>query len=251
MENIKPLTLIESLELIDKSRDYAIKCHEAVNHKYDGKPYVYTHIEMVKEYAVKYAYLLPQEYVGYAIAGAYTHDTIEDTMQTYNNVKDACGEVVAEITYALTNEKGKTRKERANDKYYQGIRDCYETIGLATFDKICDRLANVKYSTSKGSGMASGYAKEMHEFRKQLFDIRFKDMFDELYRMTGYVCIGRPEEIVIGETYYWKTVNNPKRNGVVTVESIAESPNRGLGFRVSKLGEEWTEFAYKEDLFNY
>jgi hypothetical protein len=203
---------------------------------------------MVKDYVTKYAHLLPQEFVGYAICGAFSHDVQEDTRQTYNDVKEVCGLEVAEISYALANEKGKNRKERANHIYYKGIRECYD--GLATFVKICDRLANVKYSTSKGSGMASGYAKEMHNFRTELFDVRFKEMFDELYQMTGYDNIFKPSGIVIGKTYYWKRINHLEGNGIVTVKNLS-STNRGNAFEVYREGNDFTEHAYQSDLYNY
>ena len=88
---------------------------------------------------------------------AWGHDLIEDTRVTYNDVLEACKDkAVADIIYAVTNEKGKNRKERGNDKYYQGIRD---TAG-AGFVKFCDRIANVKYSKLTGSSMFEMYRKE-------------------------------------------------------------------------------------------
>ena len=50
--------------------------------------------------------------------------------------------MATEITYALTNDKGRTRAERAGEKYYQGIRE----TPYAPFVKLCDRLANITYS---------------------------------------------------------------------------------------------------------
>jgi len=68
---------------------------------------------------------------------------------------------VADIIYAVSNEKGKNRKERANDKYYEGIR---QTEG-ASFVKICDRIANVQYSKMTGSKMFEMYKKENEHFK--------------------------------------------------------------------------------------
>lgn len=92
------------------------------------------------------------------------HDLIEDTRVSYNDVKDHLGQEAADIIYALTNEKGKNRKERANDKYYEGIRN---TKG-AVFVKLCDRIANVQYSKMTGSRMFEMYKKENSEFTKAL-----------------------------------------------------------------------------------
>ena len=94
----------------------------------------------------------------------YGHDLIEDTRVSYNDVKGVLGQEAADIIYAVTNEKGKTRKERANAKYYQGIR---ETPG-AVFVKLCDRIANVRYGTMTKSRMVEMYAKEQKEFEKAL-----------------------------------------------------------------------------------
>ena len=48
----------------------------------------------------------------------------------------------AEVVYALTNDKGRTRNERAGEHYYAGIRE----TPYAPFVKLCDRLANMTYS---------------------------------------------------------------------------------------------------------
>lgn len=83
---------------------------------------------------------------------------------------------VAEIVYALTNEKGRTRRERANDKYYEGIRN----TRFATFCKLCDRIANLEYSLSKGSDIASMYSKENPHFIRAIYNEEYKEMFDHL-----------------------------------------------------------------------
>lgn len=150
-------------ELVDKARTYAINNHKNTNHLYDGLPYS-VHLSMVFRYAIKYQHLLPEEARPYALAAAWAHDVIEDTRQTYNDVKAELGERVADIVFALTNDKGKTRKERAGEKYYMGIRQ----IELAVYAKICDRLGNTKYSSDLMSAMLYKYRKEYPEFEKEL-----------------------------------------------------------------------------------
>ena len=95
---------------------------------------------------------------------AYGHDLIEDTRVSYNDVKEVLGQQAADIIYAVSNEKGKNRKERANEKYYEGIRN---TPG-AVFVKLCDRIANVQYSKMTKSRMFEMYKKENAEFTKAL-----------------------------------------------------------------------------------
>lgn len=165
-----------SSELVANAKYYAVKVHEATNHKYDGKPYE-THLQMVFDYACKYAYILPdEESIKWCLAAAWTHDTIEDCRQTYNDVREVLGGAVAGITYALTNEKGRNRKERANNKYYYEMRN----TPFASFVKICDRLANAKYSKETGSKMVEAYKKEQPFFKQQLWALSVNDMFEEL-----------------------------------------------------------------------
>ena len=82
--------------------------------------------------------------------GAYYHDAIEDARRTYNDVLRTARQfmdeeqalLAAEIVYALTNDKGRTRAERAGERYYQGIR----STPYAPLVKLADRLANATYS---------------------------------------------------------------------------------------------------------
>lgn len=175
------LAAADKIDLVSKAKEYAIKCHSETNHLYDGKPYE-THLHWVYVYGIKYGNLLTERDLPFALAACWTHDTIEDCRQTYNDVKNICGIRVAEITYAVTNEKGKNRKERANDKYYEGIR----LTPLATFVKICDRLANIRYSVDTNSKMLSAYRNEFNDFRNKLWSQRYQPMFADMERLlTG------------------------------------------------------------------
>jgi (p)ppGpp synthase/HD superfamily hydrolase len=138
---------------------YAIKCHSETNHLYDGKPYA-LHLAMVVDTALTHLDTIPDVVHGEVIAACWLHDVIEDCRQTYNDVKSIAGAMVADIVYAVSNEKGKTRKERANAKYYEGIK----ATSWATFVKLCDRIANVRYSKETGSKMFEMYRKENDEF---------------------------------------------------------------------------------------
>jgi (p)ppGpp synthase/HD superfamily hydrolase len=165
-----------SSELVSKAREYATLKHFETNHKYDGQPYD-VHLKMVYDFACKYVHLLPDnKTISDVLAACWVHDVIEDCRQTYNDVKNVLGETVADIAYALTNEKGKNRKERANDKYYQGIRN----TPFASYVKICDRLANVTYSKQNKGNMLNGYRKENDDFKKQLWSLAYQEMFDDL-----------------------------------------------------------------------
>jgi hypothetical protein len=89
---------------------------------------------------------------------------------TYNDIRAVANPTVADIVYAVTNEKGKTRKDRANEKYYEGIKEC----DFASFVKLCDRLANAKYSADTDSRMKQVYLTENEYFINSLIDNKNK-----------------------------------------------------------------------------
>lgn len=154
------------------ARRYAETCHRETNHMYDGEPYIY-HLEMVVGIAREFRHLIPQSDQTNVIAGCWVHDCIEDCRQTYNDVKAATSETVAELAFALTNENGKSRQDRANEKYYTGIRE----TPYAVFVKLCDRIANVRHSRLRGSRMFVQYAMENPGFERKLYDQQYDEMF--------------------------------------------------------------------------
>lgn len=150
-------------DLLEKSRTLAKKYHSEVNHTYDDMPYTF-HLNMVEEFGQEFIYLIPKGKVA-VLSACQLHDTIEDCRITFSDLKKEVGKEVADIVYAVTNEKGKNRAERANSKYYKGIRK----TEFATFVKLADRLANVSYSKTQGKeGMFEKYKKENPKFVYQL-----------------------------------------------------------------------------------
>ncbi len=158
---------------------FAIEAHQRTNHDYDGKPYA-VHLAMVVSYAYKYINKIPTELQEDVISACWLHDTIEDTRNTYNDIKRISNERVANIVYAVTNEKGKNRSERANNKYYQGI----VSEPYARFVKLCDRLANIKYSVDTHSRMKEVYQNENEHFIQRLFSSDFSDYEDMLLEIN-------------------------------------------------------------------
>ncbi len=160
---------------------YAIEAHQFVNHLYGGAPYS-VHLAIVAGFASKYIHLVEDVDLRPKIIDAcWLHDTIEDCRLTYNDIKKVAGEQVADIVYAVSNNKGKTRKERANDDYYFGVR---HTKG-AVFVKICDRLANVFYSFETDSRMFDTYRAEYAEFVESLGPVGdYQPMMHELLLLT-------------------------------------------------------------------
>ena len=157
------MTTLKEVELVAKV------AHDNTNHKYNGLPYWF-HLQEV--------FYITRDNINVwngvsqdksvttdeLLKAAWLHDIIEDCRYTYNDVKSIAGETVAEIVYAVTNEKGRNRAERGNDKYYDMIRS---TPG-AQYIKICDRIANTEYSKKSGSKMFEMYCKELPDFLEKV-----------------------------------------------------------------------------------
>lgn len=177
-------------------QEWCVEQHRKTNHMYsEYLPYEF-HLRMVHEVAKDFKHLLDDTkdyYTGEKYRGplqgqvtlrdacliaVWGHDLIEDTRVSYNDVMNRLGQEVADIVYAVTNEKGKNRDERANDKYYEGIRN---TPG-AVFVKLCDRIANVQYSKMTKSRMFEMYKKENTNFITKLGggDIEYCEMVQAL-----------------------------------------------------------------------
>ena len=164
---------------IEEIRLAAHQLHQSVNQVYgDDLPYGF-HLDMVAESVNSYGYMVcaREEDVVPLYFGSFFHDSIEDTRQTYHDVLKRARKwmtedqalMATEIVYALTNDKGRTRAERAGEKYYEGIRQ----TPYAPFVKLCDRLANVTYSCSvdngrQGNRMREVYKEEMPHFLPSL-----------------------------------------------------------------------------------
>lgn len=167
-------------ERADDIRRSAHALHTSVNQFYDGTlPYSY-HLDAVADVVRDYGHrvCIHADDVLPLLFGAYYHDSIEDARLTYNDVvkaartmahlTEAQARTAAEIVYALTNDKGRTRAERAGENYYRGIRE----TPYAPFVKMADRMANVRYSTRESNDvnrrMARVYRDEFPHFLESL-----------------------------------------------------------------------------------
>jgi len=184
---------------IEEIRLAAHALHQSVNETYgDNLPYGF-HLDMVVEGISRYGYQVCacEEDVLPLFFGGFYHDSIEDARLTYNDVMKVARQwlteeqalLATEIVYALTNDKGRTRAERAGEKYYKGIRE----TPYAPFVKLCDRLANVTYSCSSdgdrdGNRMREVYKGEMPHFLPSINphsdDIRFQIPFDVILALV-------------------------------------------------------------------
>lgn len=111
------------------------------------------------------------------------HDLIEDARQTYNDLVElgnkhtkypVVATMFADIVYAVTDEKGKTRKERKSDKYYQELSD----NELAVFVKLSDIAANTLFSKLTASSIYMMYKREFKHFKENCYVGDYKEFFD-------------------------------------------------------------------------
>ena len=179
--------LDELAPIINEIRNDAHALHASVNHAYDRiRPYGF-HLDMVVNWVRKYIeeVCVSEQDILPIYFAAFYHDSIEDARLSYNDVMKIAKELMdeeqaylaTEIVYALTNEKGRNRAERANEKYFAGIRE----IPYAPFVKLADRLANTSYAFSKGTAdslrMSKVYREELPGFLEALkvegTDVRF------------------------------------------------------------------------------
>ena len=170
--------LAANQETILAIRDAAFALHASVGQTYSGQlPYSY-HLGMVADAAMKYGaeVVTDEQDILPVVFGAYYHDSIEDARLTYNDVTKVAKQfmnesqaiMAAEVVYALTNDKGRTRAERAGEHYYAGIR----ATPYAPFVKLCDRLANMTHSFTASDGgnhrMRTVYQQEWEHFRQSI-----------------------------------------------------------------------------------
>ena len=196
------LVVENNSEVLGQIKESAHALHASVNQTYDKVlPYGF-HLDMVVDSVYKYGHLvcLDEADVLPLFFGAYYHDSIEDARLTYNDttkialryMTDWQAYMAAEIVYALTNDKGRNRAERAGERYYQGIRE----TPYAPFVKLADRLANTRYSfthcNESNAHMKEVYRDELPHFLAAITanadDIRLtlpSEMVEELRRIAA------------------------------------------------------------------
>lgn len=144
--------------------DWIYDQHKQCNHFYDGDvPYRF-HLDMTASVCERFKHLVDDFKQNDVILACYAHDLLEDTRTNYSEIVKNLGLEVAELVFAVTCEKGRNRKERANEKYYEGIKN----LKYASFVKMCDRIANVEYSKMIGGKHFEMYKKENDSFIKSL-----------------------------------------------------------------------------------
>lgn len=164
---------------------WCVEQHDIVcNQKYgDELPYSF-HLKMVFSQYDKFKHLLSftfrgeRETIENAIWG---HDLIEDARVTYNDIKQLAGEEVAEIVLCCTDSVGRNRSERKDEAFWNRLT----SNDYAIFVKLCDVIANVKYSLLTNSSMYKKYGTEFPHFKERAYREQYKEMFDYLEKLLS------------------------------------------------------------------
>ncbi|MDB5257787.1 MAG: hypothetical protein JWM14_2482 [Chitinophagaceae bacterium] len=138
------------------AKEFAFKAHKGQT--YGTRDYSF-HLEAVVSVAKEFK--LDEN----IIAACWLHDTIEDCKVSYHDIKELCGEEVAEMVYCVTDELGRNRKER-KIKTYPKIKNNPDALCV----KLCDRIANMQQSfLDNNDRLRSMYLEEHREFKNQLY----------------------------------------------------------------------------------
>lgn len=165
-------------------KEYVFDRHDNYcNQKYGNYNLPYSfHLECVLQQSLLFKDLLKDDEDRVVYFAALLHDGIEDARLTYNDIVEVVTEYVnkgfavrvADIIYAVTDEKGKNRAERKNDKYYKELSE----NKLAVFVKLSDIAANTLYSKLTGSSMYKKYKSEFGGFKEKCFIEEYSPFFD-------------------------------------------------------------------------
>lgn len=168
--------------MVRDARALALRAHSESNHHYGDLPYA-AHLSDVAGLAISFIDLIEDpELRDVAVASAWLHDAIEDARLSYNDIKKVVGRDVVEVVFYVTTNKGRTRDERADASYYQGIKD----RDLALFVKLCDRLANALNANDDATAvMLNVYRTEYSHFEAELRDGRFAPIWIALDWLIG------------------------------------------------------------------
>lgn len=143
-----------------KYRQNAIRMvlREMGHMKYGDDPY-FLHLSQVEGLLLSHGASYGN-HTGQLAVAALLHDIIEDTGTTYNDVKKATNQYIADVVYDVTDSKGRNRKER-----HAGVAEALRKNQGARIVKLADRLANMLSSEGR---MARMYVEEYVQFRNEL-----------------------------------------------------------------------------------
>lgn len=165
------------ISIVEKAKKFAKEKHNmpSDSQRYGNLPYT-VHTDAVAAHGERFIYYIPEHLRDIVRAALHLHDTVEDTDTTEKLLQKLFGDIVADIVYRVSNERGRDRKERNFKTYPKIWRN-----DLAIFVKLADRIANALNSKNTGHSMFKKYKAEYPIFRYAL-KVRglYPDMWKEL-----------------------------------------------------------------------
>ena len=161
--------------MINKAKEFAIAAH--ADQKYGDKPYI-VHLQAVVNNVQSYGVI--------AQVVAYLHDVVEDTEVSYEDVKNAFGEFVADCVAIVTDEPGEDRKQRKK-MTYEKMAQVSGDLELALTVKAADRLANIQ-ACAKGSNarLMAVYKSEHAVFTEAVYRMGLcDDIWEKIRTIMG------------------------------------------------------------------
>lgn len=180
-------------------KDFCIDRHDNYsNQLYDeglernNLPYSF-HLKRVLKEVEKHRFLFNNKEQDFSICIYYIaigHDLLEDTRLSYDKLVSELKssfrygnlELAVEIAdsiYNLTEYKGKNKSQRQNKEYWENIFNDKKAL----FVKLCDILANTKYSLLMCDDLSSN-----HEKINYLIENFYDEDFKILYEKIKYIC---------------------------------------------------------------
>jgi hypothetical protein len=146
------------------------------------------HLNMVHSFFEKYKHYIKKENIEEVEKAIWFHDIMEEGHHSYNDVVKLIGLKSADIVANVTDEFGKSRKEKML-KTLPKTASTYESI----FVKLCDRLANITFSLQEKNKNLSSNKYDMYVSEYQIFRFFlkkkdwFKDMWNELDGLVNFI----------------------------------------------------------------
>jgi len=143
--------------MLSKAKRFAHLAH--AGQMYGKSPYT-KHLQAVATTLVKFGHNSLE-----LRTAAWLHDIVEDTTVTIDIIENDFGRKVADLVWAVTNEKGgKNRKER-HAITYPKIKRTPQAVIL----KLADRIANVTQSVKDQDPLLGMYRSEYKDFKDALY----------------------------------------------------------------------------------
>ena len=156
---------------IEQAKEFGRKAHGSQVRKYTGLPY-YTHTEEVADIVKAHGGTKEE------IQAALLHDVIEDTDTTFEDVRQAFGDVVALLVWQLTDvsvpEDGNRAVRKRLDREHTG-----RGSASAQFVKLADLISNSTSIAEHDPSFAKVYFAEKAATLELLSKVKDTDLFEK------------------------------------------------------------------------